>query len=701
MAIVKEIDIKVNAKEGVKSLEQINTIIKEQKTIQLELQRELLNTEKLLKDTPKNALSAQKELKDRVIQLKDALKDQSLSLKELNDQKSNSVKADKKQESSSKGVAKGFNLVGTAMKATGIGLIVALVAKLTQSLSENQKVVDFVSTAFTTVSIITNELINKFTEIFSKISQATGGFDALGKVVGALVKVSFNTLKIIVLELQGGFTALKLAYETIFGDSKGVEKAKKDLIEIGKKLKETGDDQVKQGKKIFDNVGEAFNEVVTGVTILATEGVKAISEVDLKSSFAQAQAITRNKQNFELLALQQARLQLSFQNQAELQRQIRDDDTKGLAERQKANDKLGAILDKQFNAEKATISARISGLQNEQSLLGSTNERYNEIFQLQTDLIDVEERLNGQRSEQLTNTNTLLKEQKDLIQSQVDTQNEFAISQKEFEAEQAETELLKIERQREAIQLQIEIDNAELERKRLLYAADTQARTDAENEFILAKQVTDQALLSNTKQTADETTRIAKENADKQIENEKLFAALQKGIQDQRIENISSGIALLGQLAGKNKTLQKAAIIAESALGIGKSVIATSSSNIAAVAAGAALAIPTSGASVAAASALVAANNIGLGIGIASNVAATAKALSALGGGGGGASGGATPSGGGAAAPSFNLVQGTGSNQIAQSLTNETRPIQAFVVASSVTSQQELDRNANNEGTIG
>ena len=110
---------------------------------------------------------------------------------------------------------------------------------------------------------------------------------------------------------------------------------------------------------------------------------------------------------------QQARLQLSFQNQAELQRQVRDDTAKGLAERIEANSKLGAIIDKQFKAEQATIQARIAGLQNEQNLLGATAERHNEIYQLQTDLIDVEERLNGARSEQLTNTTGLLQEQKE------------------------------------------------------------------------------------------------------------------------------------------------------------------------------------------------------------------------------------------------------------------------------------------------
>ena len=63
----------------------------------------------------------------------------------------------------------------------------------------------------------------------------------------------------------------------------------------------------------------------------------------------------------------------------------------------------------------------------------------------------------------------------------------------------------------------------------------------------------------------------------------------------------------------------------------------------------------------------------------------TAKQYGATGGGGAAV----TPK---AVAPSFNLVQGTGSNQIAEGI-QEQDPVQAFVVSSDVTSGQELDRN--------
>src|SRR5690606_38905473 len=51
-------------------------------------------------------------------------------------------------------------------------------------------------------------------------------------------------------------------------------------------------------------------------------------------------------------------------------------------------------------------------------------------------------------------------------------------------------------------------------------------------------------------------------------------------------------------------------------------------------------------------------------------------------------------------APSFNLVQGTGSNQIADSIQGGNQPIKAYVVSSDVSSSQEMDRNIESNATL-
>lgn len=66
-----------------------------------------------------------------------------------------------------------------------------------------------------------------------------------------------------------------------------------------------------------------------------------------------------------------------------------------------------------------------------------------------------------------------------------------------------------------------------------------------------------------------------------------------------------------------------------------------------------------------------------------------------------GGGGGAPSGGGGAAPPSFNVVGTSGTNQLAQTLNEDQQPIEAFVVSSSITNQQELDNNIEQTASIG
>jgi len=83
------IKIEVNTESAKKGFNDINAVIKEQKQITIEFKKELIELERQLRETPKTALAAQKQLKDRIVGLKDAIKDQNISLQELNITKSN------------------------------------------------------------------------------------------------------------------------------------------------------------------------------------------------------------------------------------------------------------------------------------------------------------------------------------------------------------------------------------------------------------------------------------------------------------------------------------------------------------------------------------------------------------------------------------------------------------------------------------
>lgn len=256
-------------------------------------------------------------------------------------------------------------------------------------------------------------------------------------------------------------------------------------------------------------------------------------------------------------------------------------------------------------------------------------------------------------------------------------------AQKEAEERAEEARLKRLEQEklaaekakadREALnQFQIDTFNAEMEQKRLQ----------------------DEQELERLASVTAAVEKIEEDSAKKELDIEIKKAEQKKAIQEGQLNLAESAVGFLSNIAGKNKALQKGAIIADSALGIGKSVIATNASNVAATAEGAALAIPTGGASVAAAAGLVTANYAALALGTASNIAATAKALSALG--GGGVSGGGNSP---ASTPSRNVAQvgfqGSSENQISTAIAQQQKeqpPIQAFVVSQAVTDQQELDR---------
>lgn len=178
---------------------------------------------------------------------------------------------------------------------------------------------------------------------------------------------------------------------------------------------------------------------------------------------------------------------------------------------------------------------------------------------------------------------------------------------------------------------------------------------------------------------------------------EKAKQEHKQALQQQALDTALQGVEVIKQVFGKSKAVQKAAVVAESAIGVAKIVTSTQAANAAAVAKYAAI---PGGQALSAAE--IALNRISAGIGIAANVAATAKALKELGGGGGSVSAPSTAGGGGGGggtmqAPNFNVVGNNGINQLAQL---QQQPVKAYVVGAEVTSQQALDRNRISTGQL-
>lgn len=159
-----------------------------------------------------------------------------------------------------------------------------------------------------------------------------------------------------------------------------------------------------------------------------------------------------------------------------------------------------------------------------------------------------------------------------------------------------------------------------------------------------------------------------------------------KAMQASEMTLLEQGVSLLQQLAGNNKTLQKAAVIAENAISIGKIVTSTNAANAAAIAK---YSLIPGGQAIAAAE--ITMNKISAGIGIASNAIATAKALQAIGSGGSSSANGAAPAA--ITSPTTPITPQPGSMQL------NTATIQGIgnAAAGGVNRAYVLDADVNNQ----
>jgi len=588
-------------------------------------------------------------------------------------------KTDKKVEEvgksaskSKKGFAtmgKGIKAVGTALKAAGIGLITALIAGLTEAFSRNKRIMDGVSIVLGTIQEVFTQVADALIATYDAVAQSSDNFDALGKVMSGILTVAISPFQLAFFGIKKALLAAQLAWEDSFfggGDEAKMAELRKEIQETSADITEIADESMKAAISVGDNISEAIDEVVN-ITEIAT---KNLSKVNVKAANESAKAYKAAKDAAIIAQAQAGKLIAEYDRQAEQQRQIRDDANKSIKERQEANVKLGEILEKQEKALLKQAAAVEAGARAEVAKNDSIDNRA-ALIAAEAASAQVLADIEGKRSEQKSNTNTLLLEEKGLITSVTNAEGERQKQQREFDAEQEIDPLVKLQKQKSALELENTAILEDLEAKRLLYAEGTQQRVDAEQDYLNKKQGIDNQLVANNTAT------------NKQIKaNDQATADAKKAIQDASLDAVATGFNILAGFAEENKELQAASIIASNAVGIAKNIIDTNAANAKLTLEGGV-----------AAPALITANFIRMGIGIASSVAATAKGLSALGKGGGDAGGAGGGADAGATAPAFNLVEGTESNAIQDSITGQDNAVKAIVVSGDVTTAQSADRN--------
>tara|TARA_R110001583_G_scaffold43573_6_gene138708 strand:- start:1282 stop:2865 length:1584 start_codon:yes stop_codon:yes gene_type:complete len=305
--------------------------------------------------------------------------------------------ATKKGRAGFKGLGKTIKGVGMALKAAGIGLIVALLAKLMDVFRSNQKVLDAFNVAMEALNIAFNDFF-KFLE--DNVGAVTENFKAIFEDPQKSIKEFGDMIKNNLVER---FNSLI--------DTFGLVGKSLSALFAGN-FKEAADFAKEAGKEMVDvatGVDGAFDKITDTVI---TAG-NAISEYT-KKTIGQANALVAANKAAELAAVTNAKLNAEYLKEAESLRQVRDNVNLTFAERIKANDDLNLVLEKQQKLQKEALETEINALQLAYDV-NSNDANSLALKTKQVEMLQLEEAINGQLSEQKTNAVALENELRDAI----------------------------------------------------------------------------------------------------------------------------------------------------------------------------------------------------------------------------------------------------------------------------------------------
>ena len=326
----------------------------------------------------------------------------------------------KKVDGATKTASKGFKGMGTAikgvgiaLKAAGIGLIIALFVALKEAVERNQKAMDLMETVMSTISTTFNQVVTVLTDVVSWVTESSDRFDGLGKVLSGIVTLALTPLKLAFYGLKLGIQQLTLAWEdsALGGGDKGKIAELREEIKLTKtNLAEVAIAAVDAGKDIVNNIGDAIGEI-GDIYEKASEG---ISKISIKANYEQAEATTAAVKAAKFAQAEFAKLNAEKLREAELLRQIRDDETKTFAERIQANKDLKKSLEEQQKLQSDQIQKQVTAAALAVQQNGNDENRL-ALMEAQNAQLELEETITGQLSEQKTNAVGL---EKELLESQ-------------------------------------------------------------------------------------------------------------------------------------------------------------------------------------------------------------------------------------------------------------------------------------------
>lgn len=321
--------------------------------------------------------------------------------------------------------SKGFKTFGVAIKNIGkttgiVYLVVKAFDILKETFGQNQQVVNIFNTGMEALSLAFNDL---FTFLNNNIGTVVGYFknifsDPKQAIVDFGISIKNNLIERFDSLLDSlGFLAS--AVKKVFaGDFAGalddVKSAGKEAVDVMTGVPDT-----------FDKIVEVAPSVIKGITEYGKSTLKAAQEtVELNRAaeigIAQNQIILEQKDR-----------------EAEKLRQIRDDEAKTIAERIEANNKLAEVLNEQERLMLANADAVIAAAQ-AQFDKNKNDENQIALLEARAEKEGILAQIEGFRSEQLININSLERERLDLKEEEKEKEIELAELKEQLRVQELE-----------------------------------------------------------------------------------------------------------------------------------------------------------------------------------------------------------------------------------------------------------------------
>ena len=638
MAIEKEYTLKLSTKQAQENVDELNKSLEAQTDLIDDIEKEIRDYEKQLKKTSKKDLAARKSINDKIKQTKERLKDEKVALKDV-------TKEQKKANQ-------------TVKEAT-----------------DNQAEYSGV------LGLVDNQLggaISKMTGITKAVGGATKGFKLMriaiiGTGIGALViaLTSLGAAFTASEEGQNKFTKMMNTISVVTGNVVDIlANLGEGIFAIGKALVKLATGDLAGASAAWGEMKENINEVTEGIKNFGEETQK---EIGIMSKLSDARAYADKLERKLIIERAEA-----DRKRADLLEKAVDKEKYNLQERIEFLNEAAQVEEDITNKEIEAARIRFETKAEQNKLSKSTKEDLNEEAELQARLIELETAKLRKAKLVTTQISALRKEARaeqkaDDDEAKKKTEEEIALAasneEKRLAAIKAITDKHKLEKQTTELE-QLEIDKE----KKLKELEDLNAH------FIQKAAI--------AKFYDDKILDVKKKNIKTEEELEKL--KLRQGLSD-----AANTFNQISELAGKDSKVGKAMAIASATisgtLGVMNAYTTAQKSPITLLFPG----YPILQASLAGAVALK-------NISAIKSVDPTGKGNKGTiptGGGGGGAP---TLPSAQELPPAFNVVGTSGTNQLADAIGGqEQQPVQAFVVASDVSTAQELDRNIIEGASIG